>query len=136
MAVVSIDELKKKYAQEVELPGFDGTEAITVLLKRPSLMEMAASGKIRNDLLGAVAELFNEGITQVDSGKKFKELSDAMVEVAKAALVSPTYKEITDAGMSLTDQQLIFIHSFVNTGVDRLASFREKAGSGQDNQSK
>lgn len=123
--ITTLEEMKKKYAQEVELPGFDGTETFTVLLKRPSLMEMASNGKIRNELLGAVAELFNEGISNVDSAKKFKELSDAMVEVAKAALVSPTYKEITDAGMNLTDQQLIFIHHFVNTGVDRLASFRK-----------
>lgn len=126
--VTTIDELKKKYAQEVELPGFDGKETITVLLKRPSMMEMASSGKIRNELLGSVAELFNEGIGNVDSAKKFKDLSDAMVEVAKAAMVSPTYKEIIDAGMTLTDQQLMFIHHFVNTGVDRLASFRQDKG--------
>lgn len=131
--VTSIEDMKKSYVQEVLLPGFDGKQDITVELKRPSLMEMASSGKIRNDLLGAVAELFNTGISEIDSGKKFKELSEAMVELAKAALVSPTYKEITDAGLVLTDAQLLYIHAFVNTGVDRLATFREEQGLSTNN---
>ena len=62
MAVTTLEQLKN-YAggSEVELPGFIAGEPLIVKLRRPSLMEMAQSGKIPNPLLSAVSELFQTG---------------------------------------------------------------------------
>ncbi len=46
---------------EIELPGFVEGETISVRLRRPSLMLMAAEGKIPNPLSASVEDLFEHG---------------------------------------------------------------------------
>lgn len=45
--------------------------------------------------------------------------------IAKAALVSPSYSEIEEAGITLTDMQLQEIYSFATGGVKELENFRK-----------
>ncbi len=126
MSVTSIEQFKK-YAggSEVELPGFVSGENITVRLRRPSIMAMMADG-IPNPLLGVAAEVFNGGLRSASqSADGLKSTGELMQVYARAALVEPTYEQLEQAGVQLTDDQLTAIYSYVLTGVDRLKRFRE-----------
>ncbi|MCD2492731.1 esterase [Lacrimispora sp. NSJ-141] len=135
--VSKLEELKK-YAggSEVELPGFVSDEPFVVKLKRPSLLEMAESGTISNPLLGTAAELFRDGVTKpINSGEKFKDMAQVLHCIAEAALVEPSYQELKEAGIQLTDFQLLHIYDYVQTGVNALKLFREKQGANASNES-
>ena len=108
---------------EIELPGFAAEETISVRLRRPSLMLLAAEGKIPNSLLASVEELFEKG---EQNTVPFKERSEIFRIVAMASLVSPSWEELQSAGVNLTDLQLLYIYNFSQTGVDALRRFREK----------
>lgn len=121
--------VKKAKGTEVELPGFDGNENITVLLRRPSLMQLASAGEIPNPLLATAASMFQQGIAKAPSdGTKFADMSRVMVIVARAALISPTMDELEENGIGLTDSQLVYIYNYVQSGVDVLRRFREATG--------
>lgn len=108
---------------EIELPGFTAGETISVRLRRPSLMLLAAEGKIPNALLASVEDLFDKGER---SPVPFKERGEIFRIVAMASLVSPSWEELQSAGLNLTDLQLLYIYNFSQTGVDTLRRFREK----------
>lgn len=46
--------------------------------------------------------------------------------VAMASLVAPSWEDLQNAGVSLTDLQLLTIYNYSQTGVDTLRRFREK----------
>lgn len=108
---------------EVELPGFIDRETISVRLRRPSLMLMAAEGKIPNSLLASVEDLFEHGEKNKVS---LKERGEIFRMVAMASLVEPSWEDLQNAGVSLTDLQLLTIYNYSQTGVDTLRRFREK----------
>lgn len=108
---------------EVELPGFIDRETISVRLRRPSLMLMAAEGKIPNSLLASVEDLFEHGEKNKVS---LKERGEIFRMVAMASLVAPSWEDLQNAGVSLTDLQLLTIYNYSQTGVDTLRRFREK----------
>ncbi len=126
--VTSIDAIKK-YAEgsEVELSGFVDGENITVKLRRPSILGMAQSGKIPNPLLSAAAGLFKDGVSKsVQDGGSLKTTGDLLMCIARDALVSPTMEQLEDAGIALTDIQLVEIYNWTQTGVDAVARFRKR----------
>ena len=122
--VTKIEDIKGKDVQEVALPGFIPEEPCIVKLRRPSLLLLAQEGKIPNALLGAAAKLFGEGLNSGKTGAAFKEMGEAVVYLAKAALVEPTYTELEEAGISLTDAQLTDIYLYTQKGVQSLDLFR------------
>lgn len=119
-----IEDIKGKDVQEVALPGFVPEEPFVVRLRRPSLLLLAREGKIPNALLGAAAKLFGEGLNSGKTGPAFKEMGEAMVYLAKASLVEPTYEELEKAGIRLTDAQLTDIYLYTQKGVQNLDLFR------------
>lgn len=128
LKVTSIEELKKISKGElVELPGFvDGTNFV-VRLKRPSLLIMAKSGKIPNGLLPQTNKLFTGGLNSVTKGnddEMLTELFNILEIVCKESLVEPTYDELVENGIELTDQQLLAIFSYTQRGVKSLENFR------------
>ena len=131
MAVTSLENLKKlSEGQEVELPGWD-EEPFICKLKRPSLLGLVEGGQIPNPLLNAAYILFNGAKTQKDvlNLKDQKEILDI---VARAAMVEPTYQQLKDIGLELTDLQLLDIYHFTQLGVRSLISFRTKQGNIKD----
>ena len=131
MAVTSLENLKKlSEGQEVELPGWD-EEPFICKLKRPSLLGLVEGGQIPNPLLNAAYILFNGAKTQKDvlNLKDQKEILDI---VARAAMVEPTYQQLKDIGLELTDLQLLDIYNFTQLGVRSLISFRTKQGNIKD----
>ena len=129
MKPTSISELKA-YAKGslIELPPFAEDQPFVARLIRPSLINLVSSGKIPNQLLATANELFTgkssakaaKGDNQL---KQFKEVLDV---IAEASFVEPTYQEIKDSGLELTDDQYVFIFNYSQHGVNALKSFRKK----------
>lgn len=128
LAITSIEELKQ-YAQGeiVELPPFAPTQPFVAKLKRPSLLAMAKNGKIPNELLVKTNELFMNDGTAVNASddNMLKEIFSVIDTIAGEVFVQPTYKEIKEAGIQLTDEQMLFIFNYTQTGVKNLENFRE-----------
>lgn len=135
LKVTSINELKN-YAKGdiVELPEFGNGQKFIARLKRPSMMNLVKCGKIPNSLLQSASSLFDKGPSGTLNSKQFgiNDLSqDAMSQmfdvidiICEASFVEPTYSQIKEAGIELTDEQLLFIFSYSQTGVKQLDSFR------------
>ena len=125
MAVTSIEKLKKlSQGQEIELQGWD-EEPFVCVLKRPSLLGLVENGDIPNPLLHAAYILFN-GSNNPKDQVNLKEMNDLYRIIAKAAMVNPTYDQVVEAGLELTDMQLLEIYRFTQLGVKSLISFRTK----------
>ena len=125
MAVTSIVKLKQlSQGQEVELQGWD-EEPFVCVLKRPSLLGLVENGDIPNPLLHAAYILFN-GSNNPKDQVNLKEMNDLYRIIAKAAMVNPTYDQVVEAGLELTDMQLLEIYRFTQLGVKSLISFRTK----------
>lgn len=128
LKVTTIKDLEEyKKGTIVELPAFSDDQPFCVRLKRPSLMSMAQNGEIPNELLGTANQLFEKGAASFDSDDpemmiKFNSILDIFCE---ACLVEPTYEDIKNSGMELTDQQKLAIFGFSQTGVNLLKSFRK-----------
>ena len=128
LAITSIEELEQ-YAQGevVVLPPFAPTQPFVARLKRPSLLAMAKNGKIPNELLVKTNELFMNDGTAVNASddNMLKEIFSVIDTIAGEVFVQPTYKEIKEAGVQLTDEQMLFIFNYTQTGVKNLENFRE-----------
>lgn len=128
LVVTSIEQLKQ-YAQGevIELPSFAPKQPFVAKLKRPSLLAMAKNGKIPNELLVKTNELFMNDGTAVNASddNMLKEIFSVIDTIAGEVFVQPTYKEIKEAGVQLTDEQMLFIFNYTQTGVKNLENFRE-----------
>ena len=108
--------------KKVELIGWD-EEPIEVILRRPSLLGLATKGAIPNPLMTTAKNLFFKGLA---ADCDLKTAGEVMQIVAKEALVSPTWDELQEAGIELTDRQLIEIFGYAQNGAQALSSFRNK----------
>lgn len=125
MAVTSLEDLKKiAEGQEVELLGW-GEEPFVCKLKRPSMLGLVANGEIPNPLLNAAYILFNGAKTTKDV-INMKEQKELLTIMARGAMVEPTYAELEEIGLELTDTQLLEIYNYTQIGVKALTSFRTK----------
>lgn len=118
------DFIKQSQGEVVELPGFT-SEPVFVKLKRPSLLGLVKQGKIPNALLTRTNELFSNdvGIDPTDDNM-MGELSEVLELIAGESFVEPTYQKIKDAGVELTDEQLMAVFNYSQKGVKGLESFR------------
>lgn len=126
MKITSIKDLRE-YAKGavVELPEFAEGQPFVARLKRPSIMDMARSGKIPNALLVRANELFtNSAGLNPNEENMMSELMDVMESIAAEAFVEPTYQEIKESGITLTDQQLMAVFNYTQNGVKALENFR------------
>lgn len=125
--VTSFEDLKQYAAGKmVVLPDFADGQPFVAMLKRPSILGLAQAGKIPNELLVAANSLFNKGSSSADPDDKdmMKDLFSVMELVCKESLVSPSYSEIKDAGVQLSDEQMMAIFSYTQVGVKALENFR------------
>ena len=126
MKITSIKDLRE-YAKGaiVELPEFAEGQPFVARLKRPSIMDMARSGKIPNALLVRANELFtNSAGLNPNEQNMMSELMDVMEAIAEESFVEPTYQEIKESGTTLTDQQLMAVFNYTQNGVKALENFR------------
>lgn len=93
-------------------------------VRKPTLYNMASTGVIPNPLLETVQQLF------MASAKKIEKISlekqaNALIQMARYALVEPTLDDIVAAGLTLTDEQLLALYAFAIGGAAALAPFRQ-----------
>ncbi|WP_291632209.1 esterase [Clostridium sp.] len=131
MKVTSIESLISfSEGTIIELPDFADGQKFVAKLKRPSLLMLIKQGKIPNALLNTANDLFTDGVQAAakskDTGseKQLADLFDLFDVLCEATFVSPTYKEIKDAGIDLTDEQLLFIFSYTQQGIKAIENFR------------
>lgn len=125
--VTSIEQLKQDASGElVELPKFKNNSEFVARLRRPSLLKLVRSGKIPNTLLTKTNELFIESGKgfDTDDTKLLDELFKVLEIIAGETFVEPKYEDIVNAGIELTDEQLMFLFTYSQQGVQDLESFR------------
>ena len=122
--VTSISQLNE-YAkgQLVELPSFGEGQPFFARLRRPSMLALAKSGKIPNSLLATANRMFDSSL-DTKSESMLKDFYMVMETILEAAFVEPTYQEIKDAGVQLSDDQLNFVFNYTQQGVRALDQFR------------
>lgn len=125
--VTSISELKEYSSGSiVKLPDFSEGQPFYARLRRPSLMNMARKGMIPNDLLVTANELFTNkavNVVNVQDEKFMERMFGVMDTMCEAVFVEPTYKELVDAGIELTDEQYMFVFTYTQQGVNALKPF-------------
>lgn len=127
LKVTSIEQLKQDSSGElVELPKFKNNSEFVARLRRPSLLKLVRSGKIPNTLLTKTNELFIESGKgfDTDDTKLLDELFEVLEIIAGETFVEPKYEDIVNAGIELTDEQLMFLFTYSQQGVQDLETFR------------
>lgn len=126
--VTSIDELKSMSQGEiVKLPAFIQGQDFYAKLRRPSMLKMVKSGQIPNGLLRTANMLFAGGVEkELDRDDEFMKDMFEMIDVlAEAVFVEPSWEELKNAGIELTDEQYMFIFNYTQEGVKALEPFRQ-----------
>ena len=110
----------------VELPEFGEGKPFIAKLRRPSLMALAKNGKIPNGLLETANSLFFSGVKEstldMDSLSNMFELMEV---VASACFIEPSWEEIQESGVQLTDEQLMAVYQYSQKGINALKPFRK-----------
>lgn len=127
LVITSIENLKK-YSEGtiVELPPFGGGQPFVARIKRPSMMGLIKSGKIPNSLLSTANSLFT-GTKVVHSGEDdgLKRVFEVLDCICEECFLEPSWKELKENGIDLTDDQYMFIFNYTQRGVKALENFRE-----------
>lgn len=129
LTITTIEELKKAASGEiVELPSFSQNCPFVARVKRPSLLALVKAGKIPNALLVRTNELFTNDGAGFDPENKslMSEMYEVLVLIAGETLVEPSLDDIQNAGIELTDEQLMFLFNYSQQGVKALESFRSE----------
>lgn len=123
----------KHGVQDIILPGWDKGELFECRAKRPTLYNMASLGMIPNPLLKPIQTLFS-GVRKDIDEVPVADQAKSLIQMAKYALVEPTYDELTEAGLTLTDEQLLTLYAFAIGGAAALEPFRDRlrGGAGGD----
>lgn len=125
MDITSLDSLQE-YGRGaiVQLPSFAENQPFVARLRRPSMMALAKSGKIPNALLTTANSLFIKGGVDAANESVMQDVLSVVDVLCEAAFVEPTYKQIQDAGVELTDEQYMFIFNYTQQGIKALQPFR------------
>ena len=129
--ITSLDELKNMSQEKVvTLPPFSDGRTLTVKIKNPSLLKMIGNGTVPNQLLDAAMTLFNTGnIAKVKDGATdpadVQNNMTFLIFLAEQCLVEPTMADLKEAGVELTDEQIIFLFIFTRGDATALEAFRK-----------
>lgn len=112
----------------VRFPDFAEGQPFVARVRRPSLLVLAKHGKIPNTLLATASELFSKGGAGIDTDNEnmLSDVYDILRIICEASLIQPTLKDIEDAGLSLSDDQLLAIFNYTQNGVKALEFFRKE----------
>ena len=112
--------------QLVELPSFGEGQPFYARLRRPSIMGLTKSGKIPNALLSAATELFT-GKQDKSDPVDLSEIVGVVEVICEAAFIEPTYTQIKEVGLELTDEQMMAVFNYSQKGIKALEPFRAKS---------
>lgn len=129
MKITSISDLQSYAAgTAVRFPDFGDGQPFVARVRRPSMLVLAKSGKIPNTLLTAAGELFTKGGSGMDSDseKMLGDMYDIINIICESALIQPSLEEIKSVGLELSDDQMMAIFNYTQSGVRALESFRKE----------
>ena len=129
MNITSLADLQSYAAGTVvRFPDFAEGQPFVARVRRPSMLVLAKQGKIPNTLLTAAGELFAKGGGGMDTDNEnmLGDMYNIMDIVATAALIQPSMEEIKSVGLELSDDQMMAIFNYTQTGVKALNSFRQE----------
>lgn len=112
----------------VRFPDFAEGQPFVARVRRPSMLSLAEQGKIPNQLLVTAGALFAEGGKGMDpdNTEMLRDVYNVCKVICAATLIEPTFEEIASAGMELSDDQLMAIFNYTQSGIRALESFREE----------
>lgn len=117
----------KEYAKGeiVQFPPFAEGQPFVARVKRPSMMVLMKTGKIPNSLMSTANALFIGDGTKAECDEDFYTEVLGIIEViAEASFIEPSWKELKDAGIELTDEQYTFLFNYTQKGIKALEPFR------------
>lgn len=127
--VTSLDDLKE-YAKGtvVRFSDFAEGQPLVARVRRPSLLVLSKQGRIPNTLMNSANSLFTNGGSGLDATdeKLLADMYDICHIIAENCLLQPTLNEIESTGLTLTDEQLMEIFNFSQSGTKALESFRSE----------
>ena len=129
MSITTLADLQNYAAGTViRFPDFAEGQPFVARVRRPSMLVLAKQGKIPNTLLTAAGELFSKGGAGMDADNEnmLSDVYGVCEVIARASLIQPTYDEIKQAGMELSDDQIMAIFNYTQNGVKALESFRKE----------
>lgn len=132
MQITSLETLKQMKKTDIdELPSFDDGTKFIVELKKPNMMNLITTGKIPNTLLSIAMQMFNGKTSELanrasEDPKILKEMVGMMHVLAEACLINPTYAQLKENNIDLTENQLMAILSYSQGGVKALENFRNQ----------
>ena len=135
LVVTSLEDIAEyQKGTIVELPPFGPDQPFIARLRRPSMLALARSGKIPNQLLDAANRMFfgDRGKSVKYDQNSLRETFEVIDVICDAAFVEPKYNELKQAGIELSDDQYTFVFNFCQQGVKALDSFRSQQGNIQD----
>lgn len=126
-SVTSFADLQR-YARGtiVKLPDFAEGQPFVARMRRPSMMALVKVGKIPNSLLVTANEMFNGKSADTDDEDVMSNMFGVMEVICETALIEPTYQQIKDAGLELSDNQIMAIFNYTQVGVQALDNFRQE----------
>ena len=129
MHITTVSDLQSYAAGTVvRFPDFGDGQPFVARVRRPSMLVLAKQGKIPNSLLTAAGQLFSKGGGGLDADNEnmLSDMYSIMDVIANAALIQPSMREIREAGLELSDDQMMAIFNYTQTGVRALESFRQE----------
>lgn len=120
------DLVSYSQGQIVKLPDFSEGQPFYARLRRPSMLSLMSNGKIPNSLVITANRLFNgKGMDDRDENS-MSEVLQLFEVICESAFVEPSYKELKEAGVHLTDQQYMAVFNYTQEGVKALEPFRRE----------
>lgn len=134
MKITSVADLEM-YAQGevVELPPFANDQPFVARLRRPSMLALARAKKIPNSLLTKANGLFVQGVKSFDQNDEnaMDDMFSLIDTICESSFIQPTYDQVRNANITLTDEQMLFVFNYSQAGVKALEPFRGEQGSNE-----
>lgn len=120
------DLISYSQGQIVKLPDFSEGQPFYARLRRPSMLSLMSNGKIPNSLVITANRLFNGKGMDDRNENSMSEVLQLLEVICESAFVEPSYKELKEASVHLTDQQYMAVFNYTQEGVKALEPFRRE----------
>ena len=120
------DLISYSQGQIVKLPDFSEGQPFYARLRRPSMLSLMSNGKIPNSLVITANRLFNGKGMDDRNENSMSEVLQLLEVICESAFVEPSYKELKEAGVHLTDQQYMAVFNYTQEVVKALEPFRRE----------
>ena len=120
------DLISYSQGQIVKLPDFSEGQPFYARLRRPSMLSLMSNGNIPNSLVITANRLFNGKGMDDRNENSMSEVLQLLEVICESAFVEPSYKELKEAGVHLTDQQYMAVFNYTQEGVKALEPFRRE----------